>query len=227
MIEYEIAIEKVLPYLRHHLNWPAQLISPYGRVPVQIGRSTRWADLVCYISRGQKPVPWLLIEVKQPGEPLEQALPQAESYALMLGAPFLCVSDGEDFHFFMTGDLQGKSIRLDSSPPIPSSRYLATGVEYVSFPGRIDDLIQLFLVGLKEEENFFLDTKRHNANIRELGRKIFQRIDLLSPGALKEAIENHCMVKPPNKKSIFQQIDDRFDNVKRVLTFSVIFLATP
>lgn len=76
MNEYEVAKEKVLPYIREKLSWPEQLISEYGRVPVQIGGSTVWADFVCYINKEQKATPWLLIEVKQPGISLDQALPQ-------------------------------------------------------------------------------------------------------------------------------------------------------
>lgn len=49
MNEYEIAIKKVLPYFRDKYGWPEKLISSYGRVPIQIGMSTVWADYVCYI----------------------------------------------------------------------------------------------------------------------------------------------------------------------------------
>ena len=112
MKEHEVAAAKVLPYLRERLGWPEQLISAYGRVPVQIGGSTVWADFVCHISKNERVVPWLLIEVKRPGAPLEEALPQAESYSLILGAPFFCVTDGDEFGFYVTGDSQGKSIKL-------------------------------------------------------------------------------------------------------------------
>jgi len=37
MKEYEVAKEKVLPYIRVNLGWPEYLISSYGRVPVQVG----------------------------------------------------------------------------------------------------------------------------------------------------------------------------------------------
>lgn len=87
MKEYEIAVEKVLPHICEKLGWPEQLISAYGRVPVQIGSSMVWADFVCYIKKEQKAAPWLLFEVKQPGTSLEQALPQAESYSLILDSP--------------------------------------------------------------------------------------------------------------------------------------------
>jgi hypothetical protein len=97
MNEYEVAVKKVAPYIQNKLRWREELVSSYGRVPVQIGGSTVWADIVCYISFEQKAVPWLLIEIKQPEAILEQAVPQAESYSLILGAPFFCVTDGDNF----------------------------------------------------------------------------------------------------------------------------------
>jgi hypothetical protein len=91
MGEYEIATQRVLPYLRKTLKWPSSLIRGYGRVPIQVGTSTHWADLVCYIVHESKPHPYLLVEVKREGLDLEQMTPQAESYSLILGAPFFFV----------------------------------------------------------------------------------------------------------------------------------------
>jgi hypothetical protein len=217
MNEYEVAIKRVLPYIHDNLGWPEQLISEYGRVPVQIGGNTVWADFVCYISKDRKAVPWLLIEVKQPGILLEQAFPQAESYSL--SAPFFCITDGEKFDFYMTGDSQGKSISLQGLPPIPSLECLSTGVDYIFFPSRIDDLIELFLVGLREESKFLGDTKWHDENVRQLHSKVFRRIDSLSPQELKAALDKHIMIKPPNRNLIFRQIDEEFGKFKTVLTF--------
>lgn len=219
MNELEVATGKVFPYIRDNLGWPEQLISAYGRVPVQIGGSTVWADFVCYISKNQKAVPWLLIEVKQTGISLEQALPQAESYSLILGAPFFCVTDGDKFDFYMTGYSQGKSISLQSSPPIPSSEYLATGVEYISFPPLVDTLIDLFLIGLKEESKFLDDTKRHDENAKQLHEKVFLSIDSLLPQELEETLRKHMMMKRPNTNLIFKQIDEDWSKFKRVLKF--------
>ena len=142
MKEYEVAIQKVVPFLRAQLAWPEKLISFYGRTPVQIGATTIWADYVCYISRGQKLAPWLLVEVKKPGVSLEEeAIPQAESYSLILDSPFFCVTDGNAFKFFVTGVSQGKSIPIKGLPPKPSSEFLKPDVEYISFPPHLDALI--------------------------------------------------------------------------------------
>lgn len=219
MNEYEIAVKKVLPYINAKLHWTEQLVSSYGRVPVQVGGSTIWADFVYYISRNQKAIPWLLVEVKKAGIPLEQVIPQAESYSLILGAPFFCVTDGDEFDFYATGNSQGKSISLEGLPPIPSSQYLTAGVEYISFPSQIDDLIDLFLIGLKNEKRFLEDTKEHEENVKQLNKKIFRRVESLSAQELKLAIDKHMMMKLPNKNLIFSQIDDDFDKIKSVLRF--------
>ncbi|HEX3033801.1 MAG TPA: type I restriction enzyme HsdR N-terminal domain-containing protein [Thermodesulfobacteriota bacterium] len=227
MNEYEVAMEKVLPFIRNNLRWPEQLISAYGRVPVQIGGSTVWADFVYYISKNQKAVPWLLVEVKQPGAPLEQAFPQAESYSLILGARFFCVTDGEKFEFYMTENSQGKSINLQNSPPIPSSEYLEVGVEYISFPPQVDNLVELFLVGLKEEDKFLYDTEYHREATKQLHEKVFQRIDSLSPEELKDTFKRYMMMKPPNKNQMFKQIDEDFGKLKEVLKFTRDFAGDP
>lgn len=219
MNEYEIAVKKVFPYIRDKLSWPEQLISAYGRVPVQIGGSTVWADFVCYILKNQKAVPWLLFEVKQPGISLEQAFPQAESYSLILGAPFFCVTDGEEFEFYMTGTSQGNSIGLHSLPPIPSSDYLVIGTEYIVFPQQIDDLMDLFIIGLQEEPKFLEDTKWHNESVEKLHEEVFENIDSISTQELKEALEKNIMIKPPNKNQVFMQIDENFDKFKKTLRF--------
>jgi len=227
MNEYEIATGKVLPYIRQKLNWPEQLVSQYGRVPVQIGGGTVWADFVCYISSIQKPVPWLLFEIKQPGIPLDQAFPQAESYSLIIGAPFFCVTDGEEFKFYMTGKSQGNSIGLHLLPPIPSPEYLEIGKEYITFPRQIDSLIDLFIIGLQEEPKFLEDTRFHNETAKRLREKVFERIDSVLPQELKETLEGNIMIKLPNRNQVFGQIDEKFEQFKKMLEFIRDFSGDP
>ena len=225
--EYEIATQKVLPYLRKNMGWPESLISSYGRVPVQIGGDTVWADFVCYIAKGHKPTPWLLVEVKQPGAPLEQAVPQAESYSLILGAPFFCVTDGREFQFFSSGSSQGTRIRLQGHPPIPVAEYLVAGVEYVSFPPIIDGLVELFLAGLRDEPKFLTDTREHDDDSRALHDKVFQCINALSPQDVKRAIEDHVMIKRPNQNHIFMELDQDFAKFISLLKFIRDFSGDP
>jgi len=225
--EYEIAAQEVLPYLRDHLGWPNELISAYGRVPVQIGGSTVWADFVCYISRAQRPLPWLVVEVKQPGPPLKEAIPQAESYSLILAAPFFCVTDGNDFRFYATGHAQGQSICLQSLPPNPFPEYLSPLVEWIVFPPSVDYLANLFLVGLEREERFRRDTEWHDEASKELHEQVFERIDALSPQGLKGTLDHCLMMKPPNRNELFRQIDEDFGKFKRVLKFIRDFAGDP
>lgn len=95
MSEYATAKQQVLPYLYNELKWPPALISDYGRVPVSMGGTTVWADFVCYISRESRAIPWLLVEVKKKDSSFDAAFSQAESYSLMLRAPFFLVTNGQ------------------------------------------------------------------------------------------------------------------------------------
>jgi len=220
MNEHEVAEYKVLPYIKEQLKWPSELISPYGRVPVQVGGSTVWADIVCYITKSHKVVPWLLIEVKRPeiGH-ITEAIPQAESYSLILNAPFFCVTDGNEYEYFITGNSQGTSIALDGIPPKPAEEFLQSGVHLITFPKQLDDLIELFIYGLKHEKKFYDDTRGHYTATSNLNNIIFQRLDEITPAELKTTIENNIMMKTPNRQKLFQQIDREFDKVIKTMKF--------
>ena len=220
MKEYEVALEKVLPFLRDQLGWPEELISSYGRTPVQVGATTVWADYVCCMSQGQKLVPWLLVEVKQAGVGLEEeAIPQAESYSLILNSPFFCVTDGDVFKFFVTGSSQGKSIRIESLPPKPSSEFLKGDIKDIFFPPHLDTLVDSFILGLKNENRFRGDTEWHDDATKRLYQRVFSRIDSISARELKDSFDENLMLKPPNKRQLFRQIDEDFDKFRKVLKF--------
>ncbi|MBO8131284.1 MAG: type I restriction enzyme HsdR N-terminal domain-containing protein [Candidatus Marinimicrobia bacterium] len=170
----------------------------------------------------------MLIEVKKKGASLDhEAIPQAESYSLILNVPFFCVTDGSSFQFYSTGNSQGKSIPLQNFPPKPSSEYLKTGVEYISFPPQIDNLIDLFFIGLKNESKFLEDTKWHDDASKQLFNKVFKQIDSISPHKLKNALRDNVMMKPPNRNKLFKQIDNDFNKFKKVLKFIRDFKGEP
>lgn len=223
MNEYQIALDLVLPYIQNTIGWPKELISSYGRVPVQSGTQTKWADFVCYFNQEQRPRPWLLIEVKTPATPLGEAIPQAESYSILLGSPFFCVTDGSLYKFFITGNSQGSCIPLDGAPPNPSGNCLSASVDFFKFPARVDDNIELFIAGLQAERGFLEDTKIHANNEEMLRDIIFTRIEQLQPEELKTCIGKSVMIKPPNKNLIFQEIDANFKKVKKFLKFILEF----
>ena len=220
MNEYEVANNQVLPYIQEALDWPKELISPYGRVPVQVGGSTVWADFVCYINQDHKLIPWLLIEVKRPGIGLiSEAIPQAESYSLILNAPFFCVTDGKEYEYYITGNSQGKSISLDGPPPSPTDEYLQSGIHHILFPNQIDDIIELFINGLKNEKRFLDDTKGHYTSTHNIHQNIFQRLGDITPLELKTILKENIMMKTPNRIQLFQQIDADFDRVIKIFKF--------
>lgn len=227
MNEYEIATTRVRPYLTDTLRWPDQLISNYGRVPVQIGGATVWADLVCYISDHQRATPWLLVEVKRPGESIEQAVPQAESYAIILGARFFAVTDGDNYQYYMTGASQGRAIRLDGASTLPATSHLETGAEFIHFPSVLDSLADQFVIGLQKEPKFLDDTKYHDRCSKQLNEKIFQQLGKTTQQGLKQAIEDHFMMKTPNRNTIFGEIDNNFPKVQKFLEFIADFSGDP
>ena len=86
MNEEEIAEKKVIPFLEN-LGWPKQLITKYGRVPVQMGTEEKYADIVAlFIDDNDTTFPYLVVEVKRNIDNLEEIKAQANSYAKQLDA---------------------------------------------------------------------------------------------------------------------------------------------
>lgn len=222
MDEYEIATTKVIPYLKEQLKWPAALISEYGRVPVQVGTSIAWADLVCYLAWRNRPSPYLLVEVKQEGEDLEQWAPQAESYALMLGAPFFTITDGTKCLFYLTGRSQGNSVRLQSKTniPLPSEDYLPDNIDFVSFPPELDPLVELFFQALRSDTKFLEDTIWHSKCLEYWNKNIFANLGRVTREDLRKGVDTYMMSgRKPVRKALLEAIDDDFVKIKKVLRF--------
>lgn len=219
MSEYEVATRSVLPYLKQALTWPPSLIRGYGRVPVQVGTSTRWADFVCYIVHGNKPRPYLLVEVKQEGLDLEQMTPQAESYSLILGAPFFCVTDGEGYQFYLTGQSQGNSVRLQDRMPMPTESNLPSGVDFIQFPPQLDPLVDLFFQALERDPEFLRDTVRHSTSLEHWNVSVFGKLDSITVRDLEKAVLEKTMVKIPNRNAILSVIHEDFNKFKAFLKF--------
>lgn len=218
--ERAIAINKVLPYIANQLGWPRQLISEYGRVPVQTGTSVKWADIVCFAARQNRPSPYLVVEVKQHGDDLSQSVPQAESYALMLGCPFFGVTDGIVYQFYLTGATQGSCIPLEGAIPLPTKESLPKSLDYVPFPPELDPLVDLFFKALEDEPRFLEDTRWHSECLGFWNRQIFRRLDELAKDDVKEGIEKHMMPgREPVRRAILASVDKNFRNVKALLEF--------
>jgi hypothetical protein len=127
----------------------------------------------------------------------------------------------------MTGPSQGKAIQLNGIPPVPTTSYLNTGVEFVSFPPMLDSLVDQFVAGLRNEPQFLEDTQYHDDCIRQLNHNIFQRVCTITPQELKQVIQNYVMMKPPNRNSVFSEIDSDFPKIKRFLAFLAEFSGDP
>lgn len=219
MGEYEVATRSVLPYLKESLRWPPSLIRGYGRVPVQVGTSTRWADFVCYIMQENKPSPYLLVEVKQEGLDLKQITPQAESYALILGAPFFCITDGKKYQFYLTGQSQGNSVQLRDRVPLPVESNLPSGIDLIQFPPQLDPLVDLFFQALEGDPKFLRDTVYHSISLEHWNKIVFGKLDSITVSDLGKAVQEKAMVKIPNRNAILSAIREDFNKFKAFLKF--------
>lgn len=219
MDEYGVATQRVLPYLTQVLKWPASLIRGYGRVPVQVGTSTCWADFVCYLIQDGRPRPYLLVEVKREGLDLDQMTPQSESYSLILGAPFFSVTDGEEYRFFLTGQSQGRSVRLHDSVPVPHESSLPSGVDFIQYPPQLDPLVDLFFQALQTEPEFLSDTILHSTSLQYWNGRVFGKLDTVIVSDLQKAVREHAMMKIPNRNAILSAIEGDFSKFKAFLEF--------
>ncbi len=114
--EMTVLRDIVVPYLRE-LGFTL-IDERLGRVPVRFGRETKYADTVVYVVQKARKRPYLVVETKKPGEALD--VQQAESYALMLKAPFFLVTDGETWLWFQTGERIDESTLLRNAPEPPA-----------------------------------------------------------------------------------------------------------
>lgn len=146
--ERQIAEEKVKPYLRKR-GFSEDLISDYDVVLVQFGTTTGRVDFVCYHLRGDRKLPFLVVEVKTPEEDLDPL--QAESYAQRLDAPFFAVTNGDEWHWYLTGKGQSNSIRLNDCPiPLSYLRPMVHTVE-VEHKKEVLELITVYENKLKHD----------------------------------------------------------------------------
>ncbi|MEC2129328.1 type I restriction enzyme HsdR N-terminal domain-containing protein [Brevibacillus centrosporus] len=217
MNEIQIAENLVIPYLIQTFGWPKELISPYGRVPIQMGSTVKWGDIVCYISDHIEKRPWVLIEVKTSSQDLHTAVGQAESYALQIHAPFFGVTDGNNYEWYQTGPSQGKHVHLIGKPPIPIGQYLKT--DHPPFSATVNYLVELFLNALAQDKSFLDNTKEHDHQTKELSVTVFDCLDTLTPDQLKDSLKTNLDTFPANRPLINKAIDDDFQKIKKILYY--------
>lgn len=173
MSEADIAYKKVIPYLKS-IGFQDGSIDGYGRVPVQIGRKVVWADIVCniYLPNNSK-LPFIVIEVKDDSDSnVEFAIPQAESYAQRLGAPYFCCTNGNVYKWYMTGAAQGEHIPLATKPALPSKSYLVKP-DKIYISAYLYEAISNYEASMSKRGRIFKDTKSHHDTTEELNKLLW------------------------------------------------------
>jgi hypothetical protein len=191
-----------------------------------MGRGTVWADFVLYIVDGQRATPWLLVEVKQRGsrredaEDAEDAVSQAESYSLVLRAPFFCLTDGREYDFYLTGPSQGRSIALRGRrPPVPrKEEHLPKTLENAWFYSTVDRAVDDFFAGLRKDDVFRRDTQDHENDVRALNKEVFTQLANVEAKKVEGVLDGMSLkTKTPNWNKIRQHIRTDFERFREVL----------
>jgi len=126
MKEEEIAEARVIPFLRK-LGWPSELITKYGRVPVQMGTEVKYADIVAlFVDDNDITFPYLVVEVKTALDNLEEIKAQVNSYSKQLDAQIFVVTDGEKYKVYQRSPWGG-CIEINSIPVPQESHLTVTG----------------------------------------------------------------------------------------------------
>jgi len=243
MSEEEIAEKYVKPHLMK-LGFPEELISGYGRVPIQTGPfGVCYADYMCYVVRGEERKPYMVVEVKRPGERLDYSQP--EFYAFMSNAPFFAITNGEEWRWYLRGESQGKSIRLENPPTpfeiakpemgVPSFEISSDVQSFItSFEQKLDqddvycnknDLIEHRedgCYGCPARKNCLLgDTIWHDTCSDKI-RTILQEADIKSMSSenlieLFVSLLDWLMYKPPVRNVIMSAISENPEQMKKAL----------
>jgi thermostable 8-oxoguanine DNA glycosylase len=254
MNEKDIAENKVIPYLEK-LGWPKQLITQYGKVPVQMGTRVKWADIVSlFVDENNSAIPYLVVEVKTKLDNLHEILAQTDSYSKLLDTQYFVITNGEDYLFYQRRQTGGY-MKIDNIP-IPDEGYLTvdqstrfkTGYilcakakieeekrisQYEGLINTIDDYFSLisqnkYHLGKSGQYSLRRDITWHYRSIKWIQSLVHDDIDSLKPDEFKTAFENSIMCyRPPNKKRIYSEIRDNFDKVKLFLRFIKDFRGNP
>jgi len=254
MYEKEIAEKEVIPYLQN-LGWPEQLITQYGKVPVQMGTEVKWADIVAmFVDENGHAVPYLVVEVKTALIDLNRILAQADSYSKLLDAQYFVVTDGKGYLFYQRRPAGGY-IKINNVP-IPDKSHLTvtqntkfkTGYLFCAKPStesikqtsqykelgrKIDDYFNLigenrYYMGRSGAYSLRGDIIWHYRAIKETHTLIHDQIDSLRPAEFKEEFENSIMCgRSRNKKLIYSEVDNNFEKVKAFLRFVREFQGDP
>lgn len=239
MNEKEIAENKVLPHLEK-LGWPKQLMTQYGKVPVQMGTKVKWADvLLLFVDENDVAIPYSVIEVKTRLDDLNQVLAQTDSYSKFLDTPYFAITDGSVYLFYQRSPTGGR-IKI-SNLPIPDKKHLTATRKTKFKPGfilsakpdtemvtnqygelddRIDDYFNLmaenkYYLGRNGTYTLRRDITFHYRSIKCIQDLIHVEFDSLKPDEFKSFFEYNIMCyRPPNLNRIYFEVDHNFDKIK-------------
>lgn len=254
MNEKEIAENKVLPYLEK-LGWPKQLMTQYGKVPVQMGTKIKWADiLLLFVDENDSAIPYSVIEVKTKLDDLNETIAQTDSYSKFLDTPYFAITDGLVYLFYQRTPTGG-CIKI-SNIPIPDRKHL-TATQRTKFkPGlilcakpeteeemqtnqyrelndKIDDYFNLiaenkYHLGKSGKYSLRHDITWHYRSIKWIHNLVHDELDSLQPDEFKSIFEWSIMCyRPPNLKRIYSEVHDNFDKIKTFLGFIKDFKGDP
>lgn len=193
MSEYDIAEQQVRPSLINDLGFPSDCIEGYGRVPIQVGQMLVWGDYVCYYYSGNKKVPFCVVEVKECNDDcVDFAIPQAESYAQRIDAPFFCCTNGTVYNWFMTGAAQGGSLRLSAKPTLPDASYLKKPKKVYISP-YLYEAIRNFESNIKNEGAIHQDSEWHSNSTQNLNTALWNNQILADPKQMINCIDQNTM----------------------------------
>lgn len=252
MKEEEIAETQVIPFLEK-LGWPKQLITKYGRVPVQMGTEVKYADIVAlFVDDNDITFPYLVVEVKCSIDNLEEIEAQVNSYAKQLDAQVFAVTDGNEYKFYQRSPWGGY-IRI-SNVPVPEKNYLtitektnfkkayvmcaepfiATAkqpLQYEALEREIEDFFSLIAYNSyyrgRTQYSLRQDITGHYRCIKGIHSLIHGEIDSLKPEVFKYAFKDYFMWKLPNLNRINSEVDNNFEKVKLFLKFIRDFEGSP
>lgn len=254
MNEKEIAETKVIPYLEG-LGWPKQLITQYGKVPVQIGTEVKWADLVALIvDENNAAIPYLVVEVKTALSNLNEILAQTDSYSKLLDAQYFIVTDGKNYLFYQRRQTGGY-IKINGIP-IPDKSHLTIAEEtkfktgfilcakpsldttrqasqYRELETKIDNYFDLMAfkkhyLGKSRQYSLRHDITAHYRCVKWIYHFIHNDIDSLTRKEFKDNFENSIMCyKRPNINRIYSEVDDNIGKIKSFLKFIRDFEGDP
>jgi len=128
--EDKVKQERVIPYLRDVLGYKLMDFE----VPVKFGRMTMFADVVIFIVKQNRRIPYIVVDCRAEGKIKTDDWLQAESYAQRLRTPFFIVTDGtkEGWYWYRTGERQGESMQIKSEL-VPHAEVQKEGKTLIKF----------------------------------------------------------------------------------------------